>query len=118
MRIAVEVVDNFQGYRDIRILDSAIAAARYQELYGGVSDPVVLAVHLMNNVQRQQALVDGSKRLGFALGFAFLEVNGYGDASAHLDAAAAADEFLALIEGKRSVDEFAAWLRERLETAR
>jgi len=29
-------------------------------------------VHLTSNVQRQQALVDGSKRLGMALGFAFL----------------------------------------------
>ena len=51
----------------------------------------------MNNVQRQQALVDGSKRLGMALGFAFLEVNGYPDASAAVDDLAFAEHFLELI---------------------
>jgi prophage maintenance system killer protein len=115
MRIAVEVVDNFQGYRDVRLLDSAIAAARHEESYAGIDDPVFLAVHLMNSVQRQQALVDGSKRLGFALGFAFLEVNGYPDASARVDAPAAADAFLEMVRGAMSLEDFAAWLRSSLE---
>jgi prophage maintenance system killer protein len=114
MRVAVEVVDNFQGYRDVRLLDAAIAAARHQEIYGGIDDAVLLAVHLMNNVQRQQALVDGSKRLGMALGFAFLEVNGYPDASERVDDLAFAERFLQLIESRTTVDDLAAWLREAL----
>ena len=74
----------------------------------------MLAVHLMNNVQRQQALVDGSKRLGMALGFAFLEVNGHPDASERVDDLAFAERFLDMIEGRATVDDLSAWLRDAL----
>jgi prophage maintenance system killer protein len=114
MLLAIEVIDNFQGFRDVGLIDAAIGAARNQEIYGGIHDPIVLSVHLMNNIQRQQALVDGSKRLGMALGFAFLEVNGYPEASAKVDDLAFAEQFLELIAGRITVDELADQLRAAL----
>jgi death-on-curing protein len=68
-------VENHQGFRDKRLIDAALGAARNRIGYEG-GDIFDAAAHLANNIQRQQALVDGNKRLGLAAAFDLLRRNG------------------------------------------
>jgi tRNA nucleotidyltransferase (CCA-adding enzyme) len=73
-------VDNWQGVRDPGLVHAAVGAAQNQHYYGGVTDPFLLAAHLINNIQRQQAIVEGNKRTATIAGLSFLIENGYPEA--------------------------------------
>lgn len=73
-------VDNWQGVRDPGLVHAAVGAAQNQHYYGGITDPFLLAAHLINNIQRQQAIVEGNKRTATIAGLSFLIENGYPEA--------------------------------------
>lgn len=110
MDLSYYAVDNHQGFRAPGLIDAAIGAARNQQVYGGVEDPYTLAAHLMNNIQRQQALVEGNKRTGLLLGLHFLEENGY--ETGNLPQEALADWILALAEKRATPEQMGQFLAQ------
>jgi death on curing protein len=104
------------GLRDDGLLESALA--RPQQLYAYGDPPpdlADLAASLAYGLARNHPFVDGNKRTAHVAYRTFLELNG-----AELSAS---DEekyvaILALAEGRLTERAFAAWLRERVPTAR
>ena len=103
------------GVRDDHLLESALA--RPQQLYAYGDPPpdlADLAATLAYGLARNHPFVDGNKRTSYVVCRTFLVLN---DA----DLAASAEEkyltIIALAEGKLSVEEFAGWLRSRIQVS-
>ena len=107
------IIDNFQGIRDKALLISALASVRNHYHYDGVNDPFELAALLIHAIERQQALVEGNKRLAAAVGIAFLSENGFDDAAERFIAQydQVAEAVYQLASGFASPHELAATLR-------
>ena len=96
------------GLRDEGLLDSALARPQNQAAYG---DPDLgrLAAAYAYGIVRNHPFVDGNKRTGFLVAYAFLRLNGY-----RLDA----DEtdivmtISSLAQGKIGYKELSAWLSD------
>jgi len=65
-----------KGLRDRGLLESALARPRQHCAYGS-PDLVELAALYTAGIVRNHPFVDGNKRTGFAIGVAFLELNGF-----------------------------------------
>lgn len=96
-----------EGLRDANLLASALARPRQHYAYGS-PDLVELAALYTAGIIRNHPFVDGNKRTGFAVGVAFLELNGFALQATEEDATQAV---LALASGKLDEAEFASWLR-------
>jgi death-on-curing protein len=102
------------GIRDESLLESAIARPQQAYAYGDpLPDLAALAASLAFGLSRNHPFVDGNKRTAHVSYRVFLAIHG-----AELNAT---DEdkylsILALAQGDISEDEFATWLRERIET--
>jgi death on curing protein len=97
--------------RDQGLLEGA--AARPQNTFAyGEDDLVALAVRLMAGIAQSHAFEQGNKRTAFTAMRLFLLANGYdlgfGDSEAW------ADEVVALIEHRRSEEDFAALIRPQI----
>jgi len=103
------------GVRDDNMLESALA--RPQQLYA-YSDPLPdladLAATLAYGLARNHPFVDGNKRTAAVACETFIELNG---AQLTAEDIELFPVFLDLAEGKLKVEEFAACLRPRIQTA-
>lgn len=79
-QLSYDIITPYQGVRDPGLIDAAVGAARNRHGYEG-GDVFDAAANLANNIQRQQALVDGNKRLGLAAAMDLLDRSGVDVAS-------------------------------------
>lgn len=99
------------GLRDLGLLQSALARPRQHHSYGS-PDIVQLAALYTAGVVRNHPFVDGNKRTGFAIGIAFLELNGYELQATEADATQAV---FALAAGDLDEAGYAKWLRSNVK---
>jgi death-on-curing protein len=96
-----------EGLRDAGLLESALARPRQHYAYGS-PDVFELAALYTAGVVRNHPFVDGNKRTGFAIGIAFLELNGFVLQATEEDAT---NVVLALAAGDLDEAGYTAWLR-------
>ncbi|HEX7029691.1 MAG TPA: type II toxin-antitoxin system death-on-curing family toxin [Gammaproteobacteria bacterium] len=102
------------GVRDATLLESALARPQQLHAYGGPeTDLADLAASLAFGLARNHPFVDGNKRTAAVCCETFLVLNG-GTLTA--DDPELFPIYLALAEGKLREKDFAAWLREHIET--
>jgi death on curing protein len=93
--------------RDRDLLDSALAGARNQFVYGE-RDIYVLATAYCSGITRNHPFADGNKRTAFLAAYTFLGINGY-------DLIAPEDEAVRFMVGlttrELSEEQFSDWLR-------
>src|SRR3954447_23272106 len=99
------------GLRDMALLESALARPQ-QLLAYGTPDVAALAASYAGGISRNHPFVDGNKRTAWLLAVVFLDLNGY-DVEAEM--ADALQAMLSLAAGTLAEEDFAAWLRERLQ---
>lgn len=78
LRVAHEVLEARPEFRDVGLLESALARPR-TTVFGAdaYEAPHQKAAALLQSIVRNHPLVDGNKRLGFACATVFLHVNGH-----------------------------------------
>ena len=99
------------GLRDETALESALARARHQWLYGRTADLASLAAAYAFGLARNHPYLDAYKRAALVAMLAFLAINGY-DVNADDD-----DVLTTVIElaaGRLSEPDLADWLRNRM----
>ena len=96
------------GVRDLGLLESALARSR-SGYYESLS---LQAAALMQSLSQNHAVVDGNKRVAFALTAVFLHLNGY----RLVVGAAAAERFLIdrVIVAKAELELIAAWVEKHM----
>jgi len=99
------------GFRDLGLLDSALARPRNAWSYGQ-SDLVALAALYAAGIMRNHPFIDGNKRTGFLAAYAFLYVNGQEIVANEAEVIV---QCLSLAAGEIDDAEFAAWLRENVQ---
>ncbi len=99
------------GIRDAGLLDSALSRPENLFAYG---QPTVceLASAYAFGLVKNHPFVDGNKRIGFAIGAIFLELNGRAFVAAEADAVI---QTLALAAGEIGEKEYARWLEANCE---
>ena len=103
------------GVRDDPLLESALA--RPQQLYAYGDPPpdlADLAATLAYGLARNHPFVDGNKRTAAVVCETFIELN---DGRLDVEDIDLFPRYLALAEGKLSVEEFAGWLRSRIQVS-
>jgi death-on-curing protein len=103
------------GVRDETLLESALA--RPQQLYAYGDPPpdlADLAATLAFGIARNHPFVDGNKRTAAVVCETFINVN---DCTLDADDSELFPRYLAMAEGKLSLEEFSAWLRSRIQSA-
>jgi death-on-curing protein len=103
-----------KGLRDAGLLKSALGRPRQHYAYGS-SDVIELAALYTAGIVRNHPFVDGNKRTGFAIGIAFLELNGFNFQATEEDATA---YVFALAAGELDEAGYAAWLRSNSKRRR
>jgi len=102
------------GVRDEGLLESALARPRQLYAYGDPApDRADLAATLACGLARNPPFVDGNKRTAAVACETFIELNGAVLEAEDLELYLL---YLALAEGKRGEQAFAAWLRGRMRT--
>jgi death on curing protein len=102
------------GLRDAALLESALGRPRQH--YGYSSPTIIeLAALYTAGVVRNHPFVDGNKRTGFAIGVAFLELNGFVFQASEEDVIQAV---LALAAGQLDETGYATWLRRNVRRTR
>lgn len=102
------------GVRDDNLLESALARPQQLHAYGDPPpDLADLAASLAFGLARNHPFVDGNKRTAAVCCETFIELNG---STLTAEDAELFPMFLALAEGKLKAEEFAAWLRARMQT--
>jgi len=103
------------GVRDANLLQSALA--RPQQLYAYGDPPpdlADLAATLAFGLARNHPFVDGNKRTAAVACETFIDLN---DAKLVAEDLELFPQFLALAEGNLSIEDFAAWLRPRIQAS-
>jgi death-on-curing protein len=100
------------GVRDMGLLESALARPQNQFAYGE-TDVAALAAACAFGIVRNHPFVDGNKRTAFMTAILFLERNGRRFIAHEVDATL---KTLALAASEIDEAEFAAWLRDNVET--
>jgi death on curing protein len=100
--------------RDAGLLESALARPRQHYAYGS-PDIVELAALYTAGLVGNHPFVDGNKRTGFAIGIAFLMLNGFVFRAREEDATQAV---LNLAAGDLGEAGYAAWLRPNVKRRR
>ena len=100
------------GLRDESLLEFALARP-HQLLAYGEPDLAALAASYAFGLARNHAVVDGNKRAAFLATGLFLGLNGHRLVTTQADATLTV---LALAAGDLGEDEFAQWLRTRLQS--
>jgi death-on-curing protein len=99
------------GIRDLGLLQSALGRPHQHYAYGS-PDIVELAAIYTVGLVRNHPFVDGNKRTGFAVGVAFLELNGFAFRATEEDATRTV---LALAAGDLDEAAYTAWLRANVK---
>lgn len=95
------------GLRDRGLLESALARPRNLVVYEKAT-VFALAASYAFGLVKNHPFVDGNKRIGFAVGVLFLELNGLRFEAEEADAAV---QTLGLAAGAVKEAEYAAWLK-------
>lgn len=95
------------GLRDRGLLESALARPRNLFVYEKAT-VFALAASYAFGLVKNHPFVDGNKRIGFAVGVLFLELNGLRFEAEEADAAV---QTLGLAAGAIKEAEYAAWLK-------
>lgn len=103
-----------EGLRDSGLLASALAPPLQHYTYGN-PDIIELAALYTAGIVRNHPFVDGNKRTGFAIGAAFLELNGFVFQATEEDAVQAV---FALAAGDLDEAGYAKWLRSNAKQRR
>ena len=95
------------GLRDEGMLDSALGRPENLFAYG---KPTVaeLAASYTFGLVKNHPFIDGNKRIGFATGILFLELNGYSFTATEVDAVL---KTLALAASEMTESAYAAWIK-------
>ena len=99
------------GLRDETALESALARARHQWLYGRTADLASLAAAYAFGLARNHPYLDANKRAALVAMLAFLAINGY-DVNADDDGVLTT--VIDLAAGRLSEPDLADWLRNRM----
>ena len=102
------------GLRDAGLLESALARPRQHYAYAS-PDVFELSALYTAGIVRNHPFVDGNKRTGFAIGIAFLELNGFVFQSTEEDATTSV---FALAGGDLDETGYATWLRSNAKRRR
>jgi len=94
------------GIRDGGLLDSALSRPENLFVYGQPTVSELAAAYAFGLV-KNHPFVDGNKRIGFAIGALFLQLNGRGLMATEVDAVI---QTLALAAGEIGEKEYACWL--------
>ena len=94
------------GIRDEGLLDSALKRPENLLAYGQPTLPELAAAYVFGLV-KNHPFVDGNKRIGFAIGALFLEINGRSLRASEADALV---QTLALAAGEIGEPDYAKWL--------
>jgi death-on-curing protein len=100
--------------RDPGLLQSALGRPRQHYAYGS-PDVIELAALYTAGIVRNHPFVDGNKRTGFAVGIAFLELNGFNFQATEEDATASV---FALAAGEIDEAGYTTWLRSNSKPRR
>jgi len=103
-----------EGLRDAGLLESALARPHQHYAYGS-PDIVELAALYTAGLVRNHPFVDGNKRIGFAIGIVFLELNGFDFIASEEDATQA---IFSLAAGTLGEAEYTVWLRANVSRRR
>ncbi len=103
-----------EGVRDAGGLESALARPRQHFAYSA-PDLIELAALYTGGIVCNHPFVDGNKRTGFAVGTAFLELNGFVFQATEEEAT---QTVLALAAGELDETGYAEWLRANTKRAR
>ena len=103
-----------EGLRDAGLLESALARPHQHYAYGS-PDIVELAALYTAGLVRNHPFVDGNKRIGFAIGIVFLELNGFDFIASEEDATQA---IFSLAAGTLGEAEYTIWLRANVSRRR
>jgi len=101
------------GTRDAGLLTSALARPANLMAYGA-PDACALAAAYGYGLSRNHPFLDGNKRTGFVATELFLRLNGYDLIATDADCVLT---MLAVAAGDITEDEFAAWLRQHVQTS-
>lgn len=101
------------GTRDAGLLTSALARPANLMAYG-TPDACALAAAYGYGLSRNHPFLDGNKRTGFVATELFLRLNGYDLIASDADCVLT---MLAVAAGDITEDEFAAWLRQHVQTS-
>ncbi|MDJ0922696.1 MAG: type II toxin-antitoxin system death-on-curing family toxin [Henriciella sp.] len=100
------------GFRDVNLLDSALA--RPENLFHyGTPDLFDLAAEYAFGIVRNHPFIDGNKRAGFLAAATFLLINGQMLVASEADAT---NMTLALAAGEIGAGAYAAWLKDNVGT--
>lgn len=103
------------GIRDEALLESALSRPQQLHAYGDpLPDLADLAATLVYGLARNHPFVDGNKRTAAVLCETFIELN---DARLEAEDIDLFPRYLALAEGKLTVEEFARWLRSHIQVS-
>ncbi len=100
-----------EGVRDAGALESALARPRQHYAYSS-PDLIELAGLYTAGLVRNHPFVDGNKRIGFAIGVLFLELNRFDFKASEEDATQAV---LAVAAGTLDEPGYVAWLRANVK---
>jgi death-on-curing protein len=103
-----------EGLRDPGLLESALARPKQHYAYSS-PDIIELASLYTSGIVRNHPFVDGNKRTGFAIGVAFLELNGFVFQATEEEATQAV---FALAAGDLDETGYTEWLRANTKRAR
>lgn len=103
-----------EGLRDPGLLESVLARPRQHFSYGD-PDIAELAALYTAGIVRNHPFVDGNKRTGFAIGVAFLELNGFVFSATEEDAV---QSVFSLAAGDLDEAGYAKWLRSNAKRRR
>jgi death-on-curing protein len=102
------------GLRDEGLFESALARPQNLFAYEGVTDAARLAACYGFGLAKNDAFVDGNKRIAFIATALFLRMNGY---RLIADQVQATLTMLSVASGAFSEEDYATWLRNNMKPA-
>jgi death-on-curing protein len=90
------------------LIESALARPQHKYAYGSGADLADLAAAHLYGLAKNHGYIDGNKRVGFAAAATFLLLNG---ARLTASEAEAYDVVIAVVEGRHTEEQVAAWIR-------
>lgn len=96
------------------LIESALMRPQHRYAYEPDSDLAALAASYLFGFVKNHGYVDGNKRIGFAAAATFLLLNGIRLTASEVEAH---ELVIAVVEGRISEEELAAWIRRNSEDA-
>lgn len=97
------------------LIESALARPQHKYTYGAEADWADLAAAYLYGLVKNHGDIDGNKRVGFAAAATFLLLNGMRLTASELEAY---EMVIAVVEGRHTEEQLAAWIRAYTVAAR